>query len=301
MDAVYAQVERAAAAGLVINFGLGIAKLVGGWLGNSFALISDSVNSLGDVVATLVVLVALRVARQPADAEHPYGHSRAEGVAATNVALLITLSGLWLIWESLHRFVMPQPSPSGWTMWIAAANLAVKESLFQYHRAVARRTGSSAILANAWDHRSDALCALAVLLGLAAARYGGWGTAADATASLTVALIITASGIHLFRNTASELLDLQADQEMLRQIREIALSINGVRDVETLWVRKSGLEFFADIHIEVDPFLSVREGHAIGHQVKAKLLQAFPSLRDVLVHLEPYTEESAATAAENET
>ncbi len=292
IDQVYRQVERAAAAGLLVNFALGIVKLIGGWQGQSFALIADSVNSLGDVIATLVVLIALHVARQPADAEHPYGHTRAEGVAATNVALLITLSGLWLIWESMHRFVAPSPPPSGWTMWIAVGNLALKEALFQYHRSVARRTGSAAILANAWDHRSDALCALAVLVGLAASRYGTVGTAADAGASLVVALIITASGIHLFRKTASELMDLQADDAFLSQIRNLALSVAGVRDVETLWVRKSGLEYFADIHIEVDPHLSVREGHAIGHRVKSKLLESFPSLRDVLVHLEPCTEDA---------
>lgn len=286
---LYREVTRAAWLGLVVNLLLGIVKLFAGIIGHSFALIADAVNSIGDVVTTVVVLFALRVAQLPADDEHPYGHTRAEGIAATNVALIVIFSALLVGREAIQRFNSDHAIPPPWTLWIAGANIVIKEGLYQYKMRVGKRTGSAAIIANAWDHRSDALCALAVLIGLAIVRIGGpsfvW---ADEAASLVIVIAIVWSGIKLFRSSASELMDVQADSEYVDQIRAAALSVVGVEDVETLWVRKSGLEYFADIHIEVDQHLSVAEGHRIGHQVKDHLLESFASLRDVLVHLEPF-------------
>lgn len=286
---VYAEVTRAALLGLVVNLLLGVVKLVGGIVGNSFALIADAINSIGDVVTTIVVLFALRVAQRPADAEHPYGHSRAEGIAASNVALLVIISAIIIGWEAIQRLTTQHAIPPSWTLWIAAANVVIKEALYQYKVRVGRRTGSAAIIANAWDHRSDALCSLAVLIGLSAIRIGGtdfmW---ADEVASLVVVAAVMWSGAQLFRSSASELMDVQADSEFVDQIRAVALSIENVRDVETLWVRKSGLECFADIHIEVDPQMTVANAHRISHQVKGTLLEEFSKLRDVLVHIEPF-------------
>ena len=237
----------------------------------------------------MVVLFALRVAQLPADDEHPYGHTRAEGIAATNVALIVIISALLVGREAIERFNTGHGIPPVWTLWIAGANIVIKEGLYQYKMRVGKRTGSAAIIANAWDHRSDALCALAVLIGLAIVRIGGPRFAwADEAASLVIVVAIVWSGIKLFRSSASELMDVQADSEFVDQIRAAALSVAGVEDVETLWVRKSGLEYFADIHIEVDQHLSVAEGHRIGHHVKDQLLERFTSLRDVLVHLEPF-------------
>lgn len=286
---VYAQVTRAAVLGLVVNLLLGVVKLIGGIIGHSFALIADAVNSIGDVVTTVAVLFALRVAQRPADAEHPYGHTRAEGIAASNVALLIIVSAMFVGWEAIQRINVQHGIPPIWTLWIAGANVLIKEGLYQYKVRVGRRTGSAVIIANAWDHRSDAFCSLAVLIGLGAIRLGGpqyiW---ADEVASLVVVAAIIWSGAQLFRSSASELMDVQAESGFVDQIRAAAMSVKGVEDVETLWVRKSGLEFFADIHIEVDQQLTVAEGHRIGHQVKDELMKEFPNLRDVLVHLEPF-------------
>ncbi|MBM3999988.1 MAG: cation transporter [Planctomycetes bacterium] len=287
----YREVARAAALGLAVNAVLAAVKLAGGWIGHSFALIADAVNSLGDVVTTVVVLVALRMAQLPPDAEHPYGHTRAEAIAATNVALLIVLSAFALGWESVSRLSVPHETPPVWTLWIAGANVVVKECLYRYKARVGRRTGSASIVANAWDHRSDAFCSAAVLVGLTVVRWGGvpwiW---ADEVASLVVVAAIIWTGVRLFRKSASELLDPQADEAMVRAIRQQAELVDGVRGVETLWVRKSGLEYFADIHIEVDPEMTVAAGHRIGHAVKTILLDNHRALRDVLVHLEPHGE-----------
>ncbi|MGE3408978.1 MAG: cation diffusion facilitator family transporter [Pirellulales bacterium] len=289
---LYRDVTRAAWLGLGLNLALGLAKLIGGWLGDSFALLADAVNSLGDAFTTVVVLLALRIAQRPPDQEHPYGHSRAEGIAASNVALLIVLSALAIGWEAIQRIGSPHSPPPVWTLFIAGINTVVKECLYHYKVRVGRRTGSASIIANAWDHRGDALCALAVLLGLAANRWGGarfvW---ADEAASLVVVAVIVWSGVQLFRRSGSELMDVQAAPEVLARVRQIAQDVPGVQGVEKLWVRKSGLEFFADIHIEVDPQLTVAAGHRIGHAVKDRLVASLPALRDVLVHLEPHGEE----------
>src|SRR5436190_5593698 len=211
-DALYRQVWQAAWLGLVVNLGLGLGKLIGGIIGDSFALISDSVNSLGDVVATVVVLFAVRIAQQPADDEHPYGHTRAEAIAGSTVAVLIMVSALGIGWEAIQRLTLQHSLPEAWTLWIAGVNVVIKECIYRYNVRVGKRTGSSAIIANAWDHRSDALCALAVLIGLAVVRWGdGQWMWADEAAALVVVGAILFSSLRLYRESASELMDVQAD------------------------------------------------------------------------------------------
>ncbi|WP_255670839.1 cation diffusion facilitator family transporter [Blastopirellula sediminis] len=286
---LYRSASRAAWLGLSVNLSLGIVKLVGGVLGSSFALISDAVNSLGDSLTSIVVIFGLWYAQRPADDEHPYGHTRAEAVAASNVSMLIMISALFIGWEAISRLGSEHPVPAIWTMWIAAANIVIKESLFWYKITISRRTQSLSIAAAAWDHRSDALCSLAVLIGLAVVRWGGpdYMWADEAAALIVVAAILWNTG-QIFLQSTSELLDPQANAELIQQIRAAAEEVEGVCAVEKLWVRKTGIEFLADIHIEVDARLTVEEGHRIGHLVKDKLIGQFAQLRDVLVHLEPY-------------
>jgi cation diffusion facilitator family transporter len=295
IDAIYRQATLAALLGLVINLVLGVVKLVGGLVGHSLALISDAVNSFGDVLTSLVVVFALRVAQTPPDDEHPYGHTRAEAIAGANVAVLVIISALLVAWEALQRFSTVHASPPAWTLWIAAANVVIKESLYRYKVRIGRKTESSALIANAWDHRSDAFCSMAVLVSLSIVRWGGsaW-IGVDEIAALVVASAIVWTGVGLFRKSASELMDLQANQELVSRMRRSAESVPAVRAVEKLWVRKSGLEYFADIHIQVDQHLTVAEGHRIGHEVKDHLLHEYATLRDVLVHLEPYPHDHAA-------
>lgn len=285
---LYAEVTRAAIFGLVVNLALGVIKAIAGLLSGSLALASDAVNSLGDAVATIVVLIGLRIAQAPPDDEHPYGHTRAESIAASNVALLIGMSALWIGGEALASLGKERPEPPLWTLAIAGGNVFIKELLFRYKRAVGRRTGSAAILANAWDHRSDALCSAAVLVGLAIARIGGpeWRWA-DIAASLVVVGAILVAALQLYRRSAAELLDIRPEEIWFQRIREAANQVPGVAAVEKLRLRKSGLEIFADIHIQVPGDESVEVAHRTAHRVKDHLLETFPPLRDVLVHIEP--------------
>jgi cation diffusion facilitator family transporter len=191
--------------------------------------------------------------------------------------------------------------PPAWTLWIAGANVVIKESLFHYKSRVGRRTGSSAILANAWDHRSDAICSLAVLIGLAIARYAGpQYTWADEAAALVVVVAIVWAGLRMLGQTTSELLDPQADPEIVEQVRKLAESVPGVRGVEKLWVRKTGIEYLVDIHIQVDARMTVEEGHRVGHLVKNQLVRQVATVRDVLVHLEPFPHVHGSPPNENQ-
>lgn len=287
--ALYREVVNAAVLGLAVNTCLGLAKLAGGLVGHSFALVSDAVNSLGDVVTSLAVLFALRLAQRPPDPEHPYGHTRAEAIAGLGVSLLVLGSALMVGMEAIRRLPMAHEVPPGWTLWIAGANVVIKEILFRYKIRIGRRTGSRALVAHAWDHRADAFSALAVLVGLAMVRWGGPSSLfADELAALVVVAIILRSAFSLVWDSAHELMDVQAEGEFVSKIEAEALADPEVLGVETLWVRKSGLEYFADIHLEIDPDLTIAEGHRIGHRVKDRLLGRFPTLRDVLVHLEPF-------------
>jgi cation diffusion facilitator family transporter len=287
---LYRQSRRAALWTVAVTLCLGLAKLVGGLCGNSLALLSDSVHSLGDTLAAASVWGALLWAQQPADREHPYGHTRVEAVAGSNVALLLILSGLWVAWEALHGLGEQAPPPETFTVIIAVASVLLSEWLYRYSSKVAKQTGSSAVLAASWDQRLDAFGSLAVLIGLALARWGGpaWH-AADHVAALLVALVILWTGGNLFWASIQELMDRQADPELLQTVRREALTVPGVRGVEKLLVRKTGLEYLVDIHVEVDPKISVREGHAISHAVKDRLINQIVTVKDVLVHIEPFS------------
>ncbi|MCA9664574.1 MAG: cation transporter [Myxococcales bacterium] len=288
-EQLYTTASRALWAGLVLNALLGATKLGGGLHGNSFALIADAINSLGDVLTSIAALVAVRIARRPADARHPYGYSRAEAAVATNIALVVLLSAGWLAVESVRRLTVLHSPPPLWALGIAAANVVLKEAIYQYKARVARRIGSRLVAAAAWDHRSDALSAAAVLVGLGAVRWiGPRAIFADEIAALVVVGFISFASAGLMWRSFVELLDRQAPDEITDAIRETAAGCAGVSAIEKLRVRKSGVEHFVDIHVQVDPAQSVRLAHETAHRVKDRVLAEHASVRDVLVHIEPH-------------
>ncbi|HEY4234584.1 MAG TPA: cation diffusion facilitator family transporter [Lacipirellulaceae bacterium] len=287
---LYSSARRVTTIGLAANLALGITKLVAGFLGHSFALLSDGVHSIGDSFSSVIVLASLYIAQRPADRQHPYGHTRAESVGSLSLAWIIAFTAVLVGWEALFRLREPTNTPEAWTLWVAVANTVLKELLYRVNRHVGQRVGSQAVVTSAWDHRIDAFCSLAVVAGVGAVTWGGQRFAwADGAAALVVIAIILWSAFNLLRTSASQLLDQQADEDVVSEIRAAARNVPGVRGIEKLRVRRSGMELFADMHVEVDPHLSVERGHDIGHEVKARLLDDFTALRDVLVHLEPET------------
>jgi len=272
---------------IAINAILGAGKIAAGLLGSSFALVSDGLHSFSDLATSLATVIGFHIARKPPDAEHPYGHSRAEAVIGAYVACALGAAGVWVGYKAVLMLGREHELPAAFTLWVAGVSIVIKEALFQYKIRLGRRLRSGSLIADAWDHRSDAFSAAAVLIGVGLTRYAHWYSADD-FATLFVAGTLVWAAIVLLRDSTNELMDAQQDPEILAQLRAAALEAPGVRDVETLWVRKAGLEYFVDIHIEVDPSLTVRESHEIASRTRDRLRQAMPTIHDVLVHVEPH-------------
>ena len=288
-ERVYVDAKRAAVFGLGVNLLLVIAKLLGGLFTASSALIADAVNSIGDVASAIAVRGALSVAERAEDEDHPYGHTKAESIAGLCVALIVTFSAALLAIETVQRFFGPLNIPSTLAAWIAAGCAIIKEVAFRYTNRVANRLDSSALRATALDHRSDAIGSAAVAGSLFAAPHLGWfGPYVDPIAALCVCILLIVVGVRMFLSVGAELMDQQADDETVTRIREISQELEPVSEVEKLRVRKSGLEYFVEIHVQVPGHLTVSEGHRIGHEVKDKLLAEIPRIRDVHVHIEPH-------------
>ncbi len=285
---LYRQARRAAAWGIAVSLVLGMAKLLGGVFGHSLALVSDAVHSLVDAAISAALLGALLVAQRPADNEHPYGHARFEAVAGAGVAVMLILLALGIGREAIGTLGVEPVIPSAFTLVLAMTGAIFQECLYRYARKVARKTGSAALLATAWDYRLDALGSIAVVAGVALARWGGssWHWA-DHAAAVVVALSVLWVGGTLLWGNIQDLMDRQADPELLEAVKTEALAVEGVEGVETLRVRKVGLEYLVDIHVEVAPDRTVKEGHDIAHAVKDRVLDRFVPIRDVLVHVEP--------------
>ena len=286
---VYHDAGRVAVWGLGVNGILAVAKLAGGIVFASSALIADAVNSIGDVASGMAVRGALSVAQIAEDDDHPYGHTKAESIAGLGVALLVAFSAGMLAIETLQRFFGELRPPSVLAGIVATACAVIKEASYRYTSRTARRLGSSALKAAAWDHRSDAIASAAVGVSLLAAPHlGRFAPYVDPVAALVVCLILVVTGMRLFAMTAAELMDQQAGEEVVTRVRGISERVDGVIEVEKLRVRKSGLEYFIEIHVQVEGTMTVNDGHRIGHDVKDQLLMRMPRVRDVHVHVEPH-------------
>ena len=284
----YHESRKAAVWGLAVSLGLGGIKLLGGLLGNSLALQSDAIHSLVDASISAALLLALALAERPADREHPYGHGRVEAVAGAGVALILLALAAAIAYEALSTIAYRHAPPAGFTLLIAGGGALFQELLYRYVSRVARRTGSTALLATAWDYRLDALGGIGVLVGVALTKWAGWAWADHVAAVLVAGTVLWIGGGLLWENIQS-LIDHQADPEILDRVREEARAVPGVLGVEKLRVRRMGIEHIVDIHIEVDAKATVRGGHDIAHAVKGRLIDRIPSISDVLVHVEPFS------------
>lgn len=285
----HARALRISIIGLFINAALGFVKILAGLLGNSYALIADGIESTADILASVIVWSGLRIAARPADENHPYGHGKAEPVAALFVALMLFGAGLAIAIEAVHEIITPHHAPAAFTLWVLVGVVIVKEALFRIVHRVSRATGSSAVLTDAWHHRSDALTSAAALIGISVALLGGPGwEPADDWAALFAAGVILFNGWHLLKAPLRELMDAEPDKEFLERLRAAAQAVSGVRGVEKIFARKSGMRYWVDMHVEVDPDLPVRDAHQIAHDVKNHVRAALPNVADVLVHIEPF-------------
>ncbi len=277
-----------AVAGMVVSGMLALVKIVAGIYGHSTAVVADGLESGGDVFASGFVLLGLTLASKPADWNHPYGHGRVEILTGLLIGLVLTVTGALICYSSLERLGRPRAPLAAYVVWPLVASLLAKTGLsgFKFH--YGRRIKSAALIADAWNDAMDTLSATAALVAvgltlsnperfLNADRWGGFA----------VGLIVIFAGSRVAYETAMQLMDTMPEPGMMAEIREAAESVPGVRGVEKCFARKTGLRYHVDLHLEVDPEMTVRQSHDIGHQVRQQILNHVDWVADVLVHVEP--------------
>ena len=279
---------RIALLGMVINVLIATAKIFTGLVGNSYVLIADGIESALDIAGSVIIWGGLKVAARPPDATHPYGHGKAEPIAAAVVAFGVLAAAVGLAVQSVREIFAPHSAPAPFTLIVLVVVIVIKEFLYRYVIRLGRDVESTAVQTDAWHHRSDALTSVAAFVGISIALLGGprWRSA-DEWAALFACALIAANGIRLLWPALHEIMDSAPAGEISAKIREAAALVAGVAEVEKCLVRKMGLYFYVDLHVGVDGLISVRDGHAIAHEVKAAIRATDPRITDVLVHVEP--------------
>jgi cation diffusion facilitator family transporter len=274
--------------GILISAVLAAVKMISGIVGNSHALIADGVESMMDIVSSLAVVGSLRMSAQPPNERYPYGYGKIEPLASMVVAVALFVAAFGIAIQSVREIVTPQHAPAWFTLVVLIGVVAAKEGMFRFLNQTGVDVGSTAVQADAWHHRSDALTSLAAFVGISIALVGGDGyEAADDWAALLACAMIVFNGMRLLRTGLRDVLDAAVAPELEHSIREAGLGVEGVQAIEKCRVRKSGLMHFVDIHVVVDGEVSVSRGHEIAHEVKDALLTKDLKILDVAVHIEP--------------
>ncbi len=274
--------------GMGLNAALCAVKIGAGVIGHSYALIADGFESLLDIISSLLLWGGLKYAAKPPDATHPYGHGKAEPMAAILGSVMILGAGAGLAVESIQALSARRTAPAIYTLPILIAVIIVKELHYRRVRRLARETSSTAIEADALHHRTDSITSAAALVGITIALAGGPGYGkADNWAALFACAIIGYNGLLIFWPSLRDLMDTAPPRNIQEQVRNASLEVNGVAEIEQCRVRKMGIEYYVDLHVKVDGSMSVTEGHGIAHQVKDAVREAVPDVADVLVHIEP--------------
>ena len=279
---------RSTVVGIIVSIFLAVVKGVAGIIGNSYALVADAIESVSDVVTSIIVIAGLKIASKPADHDHPYGHGKAEPIAAMVVALALLGAAVIIIFQSIHEIITPHHAPASFTLLVLIIVVIVKESLFRFVLKVGETVDSTVVKTDAWHHRSDAITSAFAFIGISIALIGGEGyEMADDWAALCASGIIIYNASKLGLVGLREIMDTAPSEEVLKKVKELGLSVDGVVSLDKCFVRKMGMEFFVDMHIIVDGKISVYDGHEIAHKVKAKIVTEFPRINDVLIHIEP--------------
>lgn len=281
--------RRATVLGILASSVLAAIKVLSGVFGNSYALIADGIESILDILSSLIVWGSLRLASSPPNERYPFGYGKVEPLSAlvVAVALLAAASGITI--QSVREILTPHHLPEPFTLGVLVLVVIAKETMYRSLHAVGRRIQSGAMQTDAWHHRSDSLTSLAAFLGISIALIGGKGyESADDWAALFASSIIAFNGVRLFSGAWSEVLDISPSPTVVARVREIAAGVMGVRAIDKCRVRKSGLGLFVDIHVVVDGQITVHKGHAIGHDVQSSLTSSDLAIVDVVVHIEPH-------------
>lgn len=280
---------RSAQAGLLTNVGLALTKLLAGVLGNSYALVADAIESTADIFSSLIVWGGLRIASRAPDDDYPFGYGKAESLAATIVSLMLLGAALVIALQAAIEIRTPHHTPAAFTLIVLVVVIALKEFLFRKVFTVGSAVGSTAVKADAWHHRSDAITSAAAFVGISIAILGGPGwQAADDWAAIAAACIIFINGTRILRPAVADLMDHAPETALLSVVEAAARSVGGVDAIEKLKMRKAGMGYFVDLHVQSDPRISLYDAHILSGRVKAAIRQAVPNVFGVLVHMEPF-------------
>lgn len=290
----FKKAEFAAIMGIVGNIFLAIVKWVIGTYANSRALIADAVNSASDVAGSLAVYYGIKVSKQPPDKDHPYGHGKAELIAAIIVSVLLMIVGIEIGRGSVEAFFKPLEPPKLLAIVAVVISIIIKELLFRYNLKLGKSLNSEALVVNAYEHRSDVYSSIAVLVGIGSSILGGklnisWLVYADPIAGLFVSIIIIKTAWRLGKESIHNTMDHVLHGEEVKVFEEIVQAVQGVIRIDELHAREHGHYVIMDLKISVNPYITVEEGHLIGKSVKAKLLEV-PNVQNVFVHINPYHE-----------
>lgn len=285
---------RAAQVGVVINAALAAIKLAAGIVGHAYALVADAVESIADIFASMIVWGGLHISSQPADEDHPFGHGKAEALAAAVVALMLIGAAIMIALHSVQEIRTPHKTPAPWTLIVLVAVMAIKWILARRVRAVGESTGSMAVEADAAHHLSDAVTSAAAFIGISIAVIGarfaggtGWEQADD-WAALVAAFVIAYNGLVMLRGTIDDLMDRVPGKDVIAKIERAAHSVPEVMATEKLTARRSGTTYWVTLHVQAAPSLSLQEAHIVSGKVKSAIRRAVPKVEWVLVHMEPF-------------
>ncbi|MFF2874816.1 cation diffusion facilitator family transporter [Gottfriedia sp. NPDC057991] len=292
----YKEAKKGAYIGIYGNLLLAIVKAIIGYIGNSKALMADAVHSASDVVGSIAVLFGLRAAKMPPDEDHPYGHGKAESIAAIIVAVLLFIVGIEITKSSITAFFKPVHAPELIALLAAFISIFLKEWMFRYKYALGKRLNSDAIIANAYEHRSDVYSSAAAMIGIGIAILGTKFNMpillyADPAAGLIVAIMILKMAWDIGAESIHTTMDHVLHEEDIEPYKEIVRNIEGIKEINTLYAREHGYYVIIDIKVSVDPYITVEEGHKIGKNVKTKLME-HNDVENVFVHINPYNDKN---------
>jgi cation diffusion facilitator family transporter len=273
---------------LVVNIVLMLVKIGVGLVGNSYALVADGIESASDIFSSLITWAGFRFSLRPADEQHPFGHGKLEALAGGFAGVTLLAAAGVIAANAVSEILQPHHAPEWFTLPVLIGVVVVKELLSRRIFSAGEELGSTALQGDAWHHRSDAISSGAAALGIAVALIGGEGyEAADDWAALVACGIIVINGVRILGIAFHDVMDGEVPEEWRNAVRDAALATPGVVDTEKCRIRKSGTNQFVELHVRVNPSISVFEGHEIGHRVKERVLAENPRVRDVVVHIEP--------------
>lgn len=280
---------QSAQLGLLVNTVLAAVKFVAGILGNSYALVADAVESTSDILSSAIVWGGLRIASREADSDFPFGYGKAESLAGAVVALMLLAASFGITVEAIREIRTPHHAPAPFTLVVLVVVVLVKEMLSRRVFRVADEVGSTAVKADAWHHRSDAITSVAAFVGISVALWKGEGwESADDWAALVAALVIAFNALLLLRPVVYDLMDRAPDPDVIANVRLAALGIPDVLAIEKLKVRRAGTVLYVDLHVQSDPHLSLHDAHIVSGKVKSAIRGAVPRVSGVLIHMEPF-------------